>query len=116
MPKLEYDVCARCGSLFDDSGENGWWVREALWWHECDNRRPARIVVRKLKKQLGISGASNAALRIATGEFVAFLDHDERKHQLDDASRQVAMRSPLPGEGGCAARPTAALRRRRSSR
>ena len=49
MPKLDYDVCARCGSLFDDQGENGWWIREGLWWHECDNRRPARIVVRKLE-------------------------------------------------------------------
>lgn len=49
MPKLEYDVCARCGSLFDDQGENGWWIREGLWWHECDSKRPARIVVRKLE-------------------------------------------------------------------
>ncbi|HET7695426.1 MAG TPA: hypothetical protein VFK57_06940 [Vicinamibacterales bacterium] len=49
MPKLDYDVCARCGSLFDDQGENGWWIREGLWWHECDHRRPARIVVRKLE-------------------------------------------------------------------
>lgn len=48
MPKLEYDVCARCGALFDDQGENGWWVRDGIWWHECDARRPARIVVRKL--------------------------------------------------------------------
>jgi hypothetical protein len=49
MPKLEYDVCARCGALFDDQGENGWWIREGLWWHECDAKRPARIVVRKLE-------------------------------------------------------------------
>jgi hypothetical protein len=49
MPKLDYDVCARCGSLFDDQGENGWWLRDGLWWHECDARRPARIVVRKLE-------------------------------------------------------------------
>ncbi|HXT33455.1 MAG TPA: hypothetical protein VN716_29345 [Vicinamibacterales bacterium] len=49
MPKLDYDVCARCGQLFDDQGENGWWIREGLWWHECDTKRPARIVVRKLE-------------------------------------------------------------------
>jgi hypothetical protein len=49
MPKLDYDVCARCGSLFDDQGENGWWIRDGLWWHECDAKRPARIVVRKLE-------------------------------------------------------------------
>ena len=49
LPKLDYDVCARCGDLFDDQGENGWWIREGLWWHECDTKRPARIVVRKLE-------------------------------------------------------------------
>jgi hypothetical protein len=49
MAKLDYDVCARCGALFDDQGENGWWIREGLWWHECDAKRPARIVVRKLE-------------------------------------------------------------------
>ena len=49
MPKLDYDVCARCGQLFDDQGENGWWIREGLWWHQCDAKRPARIVVRKLE-------------------------------------------------------------------
>ena len=49
MAKLDYDVCSRCGALFDDQGENGWWIREGVWWHECDSRRPARIVVRKLE-------------------------------------------------------------------
>ena len=49
MAKLDYDVCSRCGALFDDQGENGWWIRDGLWWHECDLRRPARIVVRKLE-------------------------------------------------------------------
>jgi len=49
MPKLDYDVCARCGTLFDDQGEGGWWIREGIWWHECDAKRPARIVVRKLE-------------------------------------------------------------------
>ena len=24
--KLQYDVCGRCGVLFDDQGENGWWI------------------------------------------------------------------------------------------
>ena len=57
MPKLDYDVCARCGSLFDDQGENGWWIRDGIWWHECDNRRPARIVVRKLE----LKKSANAA-------------------------------------------------------
>jgi hypothetical protein len=48
--RLQYDVCGRCGVLFDDQGENGWWVEEGVWWHECDEEHPARIVVRKLPR------------------------------------------------------------------
>jgi hypothetical protein len=48
--KLQYDVCGRCGELFDDQGENGWWMEGGLWWHECDDDQPARIVVRKLPR------------------------------------------------------------------
>ena len=48
--KLEYDVCGRCGVLFDDQGENGWWIEQGAWWHECDDDQPARIVVRKLPR------------------------------------------------------------------
>ena len=36
-----------------------------------------RIRVRFLDKNLGIAGASNAALEMAGGEFVGFLDHDD---------------------------------------
>ena len=36
-----------------------------------------RIQVRFLDINLGIAGASNAALEMATGEFVGFLDHDD---------------------------------------
>ena len=48
--KLEYDVCGRCGVLFDDQGENGWWIEQGAWWHECDDDQPALIVVRKLPR------------------------------------------------------------------
>ena len=48
--KLEYDVCAKCGILFDDQGENGWWIEKGVWWHECNDEQPARIVVRKLAR------------------------------------------------------------------
>ena len=48
--KIEYDVCGRCGVLFDDQGENGWWIEQGAWWHECDEDQPARIVVRKLPR------------------------------------------------------------------
>ncbi|HZA60553.1 MAG TPA: glycosyltransferase [Actinomycetota bacterium] len=37
----------------------------------------ARITVRFLTGNRGISGCSNAALELATGEFVALLDHDD---------------------------------------
>jgi hypothetical protein len=50
LAKLDYDVCARCGALFDDQGENGWWFGEGVWWHQCNRHRPARIVVRKLER------------------------------------------------------------------
>jgi hypothetical protein len=48
--KLQYDVCGRCGVLFDDQGENGWWIEQGVWWHECDEAEPARIVVRKIPR------------------------------------------------------------------
>lgn len=49
-PKLEYDVCSRCSSLFDDQGENGWWFETGQWFHECAPERPARIVVRRMPR------------------------------------------------------------------
>ena len=39
--------------------------------------RDARIKVTYLEENRGIAGASNAALELATGEFVGFLDHDD---------------------------------------
>lgn len=39
--------------------------------------RDGRIKVKFLGQRLGIAGASNAALDLTTGEFVAFLDHDD---------------------------------------
>ncbi len=39
--------------------------------------RDARIRLRLLPRNLGISGATNAALAEATGEFVALVDHDD---------------------------------------
>ena len=42
------------------------------WQQNC-----RRIKVIKLQKHQGIANASNAALKLATGEFVGFLDHDD---------------------------------------
>ena len=40
-------------------------------------RKDPRIVLHFLEKNAGIAMASNAALKLAKGEFVAFLDHDD---------------------------------------
>ena len=40
-------------------------------------RRDARVKVAHLSRNQGISGASNAALALATGEFIGLLDHDD---------------------------------------
>jgi len=40
-------------------------------------KKDKRIKVKFLPKNLGIAGNSNEALKLATGEFVAFLDHDD---------------------------------------
>uniref|UniRef100_A0A7V4E5J4 Glycosyltransferase n=1 Tax=candidate division WOR-3 bacterium TaxID=2052148 RepID=A0A7V4E5J4_UNCW3 len=40
-------------------------------------RKDRRIKVKFLPENLGIAGNSNEALKLATGEFVAFLDHDD---------------------------------------
>ncbi|MCC6801964.1 MAG: glycosyltransferase [Anaerolineae bacterium] len=40
-------------------------------------RSDSRIRIRRLDANLGISGNSNAALELVTGEFVALLDHDD---------------------------------------
>lgn len=36
-----------------------------------------RIVIERLAKNRGIAGATNAAIELATGDFVVFLDHDD---------------------------------------
>lgn len=49
-------------------------VREILARYE---RLDSRIKVKHLEQNRGISGASNEALSLATGEFVGLLDHDD---------------------------------------
>jgi len=40
-------------------------------------KRDERIKVKFLDENLGVSSASNAAIALATGEFIGFLDHDD---------------------------------------
>jgi GT2 family glycosyltransferase len=49
-------------------------IRPAL---EAFARQDTRVKIEFLPSNLGIAGNSNAALELATGEFVAFLDHDD---------------------------------------
>ncbi|MCS6851286.1 MAG: glycosyltransferase family 2 protein [Gemmataceae bacterium] len=57
-----------------DGGSQASWIKPMLRrWARGDRR----IKVRFLDQNLGISGNSNAALALATGDFVAFLDHDD---------------------------------------
>lgn len=50
-------------------------TREAL--KEIERLGDSRIKIDRLKKNLGIAGASNAALALATGDFVGLLDNDD---------------------------------------
>ncbi len=42
--------------------------------------KDSRIIYRKLNKNLGISGNTNAAIELATGEYLVMLDHDDLLH------------------------------------
>jgi len=64
----EWELC-----LADD-GSNDPQLTQLL---ESYGRRDARIRVTTLEKNLGISGATNAALRISTGDYIGFLDSDD---------------------------------------
>lgn len=57
-----------------DDGSAEQHVREVL---SCYERLDDRIRIKRLEKNAGISGASNVALSLATGEFVGLLDHDD---------------------------------------
>ena len=43
-------------------------------------RMDSRIHYRKLKKNLGISGNTNACIEMATGDYIALFDHDDMLH------------------------------------
>ncbi len=57
-----------------DGGSKSSAVRDLLQMYA---RREPRIKLQTLKRNLGISGNTNAAAQMATGEFVQILDHDD---------------------------------------
>lgn len=58
-----------------DDGSNQPHIRETL---NCYQQKDARIKVKYLNENQGVSGASNEALAMANGEFIGFLDHDDQ--------------------------------------
>ena len=46
-----------------------------------DGINEKRIVYKKIDKNLGISGNTNEAIKIATGDYIAFCDHDDTMSQ-----------------------------------
>jgi GT2 family glycosyltransferase len=72
----------------DDASERP----ETLAAIEAAERRDKRVKVARLERRSGISAATNAALGLATGDFVGFLDHDDvlKPHALAQVVRWLA--------------------------
>ena len=58
-----------------DDGSDQPHIKETL---NCYQQKDARIKVKYLNENQGVSGASNEALAMASGEFIGFLDHDDQ--------------------------------------
>ena len=58
-----------------DDGSDQPHIKETL---NCYQQKDARIKVKYLNENKGVSGASNEALAMASGEFIGFLDHDDQ--------------------------------------
>ena len=71
-----------------DDGSDNPATRQVL---EESERADPRIRVLRLPGRTGIAGASNAALAMATGDFVGFLDHDDelKPHALGEVALLV---------------------------
>ncbi len=65
---VDWELC-----IADDGSPNADVARHVQQLPTLDSR----IKVTRLEQNAGISGASNRALELATGDFVAFLDHDD---------------------------------------
>ena len=63
-----WELCIADGSMGDEELE-----QTVAEYHDSDNR----VVYKKLEENKGISGNTNAALAMATGDYVGLLDHDD---------------------------------------
>ena len=68
----EWELCMADGS--DDQHTD---VERICWEYV---RRDKRIRYRRLEKNLGISGNTNACLEMATGDYIGLFDHDDLLH------------------------------------
>jgi glycosyltransferase involved in cell wall biosynthesis len=67
-----WELCLADGS----DAEHAYVAKTCLDFAEKDSR----IKYKKIEKNLGISGNSNVALEMATGDFIALFDHDDKLH------------------------------------
>jgi len=74
LESVLYQVYANWELCIADDASPASHVKETL---ERYKNSDERIKVKFLQKNLGISGASNAALALAGGQYVALLDHDD---------------------------------------
>ena len=66
-----YDNWELCLADASTNAEIGELIRQS------EEKNPQRLRVKRLDRNLGIAGNSNEALKLATGDFVALLDHDD---------------------------------------
>lgn len=54
-------------------------------------RKDSRVIYRKLSQNLGISGNTNAAVAMASGDYIALLDHDDllEEHALFEVAKWI---------------------------
>lgn len=84
----KWELCLADGS----DGEHGYVGQICRMYAQKDDR----IKYRKLETNLGIAGNSNACIDMASGDYIAFLDHDDVLHPaalfdvMEEISRQDA--------------------------
>ena len=69
----EWELCLADGSDFEHA-----YVEEICQKYTCKDKR---IIYKKLKKNEGIVGNTNQAIKMATGDFFGLLDHDDILHE-----------------------------------